>query len=171
MRANPPETHACLIRCNAGQSFERDARRAPAPANTPPRASPVAGAATAGGAARPAAARFGAVYLAPAPGIGFGLTYGVADRLAAHGQAERACQARGVACRQALEITERCGAVAQAKRTTGMVRTNDPSTYTVTFAAGGAGPTREAAEAQAVADCRTRGRAATCEVVASGCGG
>ncbi|MBL6457096.1 DUF4189 domain-containing protein [Belnapia sp. T6] len=122
-------------------------------------------------ATRPAGGRTGAIYLAPAPSTSFGLSYGMADRLAAHGHAERHCQARGGACRLALEFTDRCGAVAQAKRANGLIRTADPSTFTVTFAAGGAGPTREVAESQAIADCSSRDRSAACEIVASGCGG
>lgn len=217
VRSNPPEMQACLIRCNAGQAFERSAgRAAPPPRGAPPGrgtapvpygvARPVApppreasyaalqgptgqrlaaaprenyqpqvrglNAAALGAAARPGSGRAGAIYLAAPPSAGYGLTFGMADRLGAHGQAERSCQSRGGgSCRLALEFTERCGAVAQAKRSNGLIRTADPSTYTITFAAGGAGGTKETAEAQAVADCRSRDRGATCEVVASGCGG
>lgn len=202
VRSNPPDVQACLIRCNAGQAFERNAGRAAPPPRgapvpygvarpVPPReASHAALQGPAGqrlaaaprenyqpqvrgvnAAAGPAGGRAGAIYLAAPPSAGYGLTFGMADRLGAHGQAERNCRSRGGgACRLALEFTDRCGAVAQARRSTGLVRTADPSTYTITFAAGGAGPSKEAAEAQAVADCRSRDRSATCEVVASGCG-
>jgi hypothetical protein len=195
IRANPAPVQACLIRCVAGQNFRRSggqaafAGRAPSsPDPNPPALNgPAARRLTALGnapyvpqvrglaavPARPAAGggRSGAIYLAPAPSAGFGLTYGLADRIAAHGQAERRCQAQGGACRLALEFTDRCGAVAQARRSNGLVRTADPSTYTVTFAAGGAGPTREAAEGQALGACGNRDRTAACEIVASGCGG
>lgn len=187
---------ACLIRCVAGQAFQRSggqtafAGRSVA-ANDPHYAAlrgptgqrlasigsgsympqvrglaavPVPPAHGAGGWS-------GAVYLAPAPSGSFGLTYGMADRIAAHGQAERRCQAQGTVCRLALEFTDRCGAVAQARRSNGLVRTADPSTYTITFAAGGSGPTREAAESHAMTSCGNRDRSAACEIVASGCGG
>jgi len=165
IRANPPPVQACLIRCTAGLHFQRDAGRIAATGRGLPAVEPSL--ATVQGQA---GGRNGAIYLAPAPSGSFGLTYGQLDRLAAHGQAERRCQGQGGACRLALEFTDRCGAVAQARRSTGLVRTADPSTYTITFAAGGAGPSKEAAEAQAAADCRSRDRSATCEVVASGCG-
>ena len=61
--------------------------------------------------------------------------------------------------------------MAQARRRNGLVRTADPSTYTITFAAGGSGPTREAAESHAMTSCGNRDRSAACEIVASGCGG
>lgn len=166
IRSNPPPVQACLIRCAAGLQFQREAGRIAATGRGLPPAGPSLAAfqGQAGG-------RSGAVYLAPAPSAGFGLAYGLADRIAAHGQAERQCRARGDACRPALEFADRCGAVAQARRSNGLVRTADPGTYTVTFAAGGAGPTLQAAEGQALAGCAGRDRTATCEVVASGCGG
>ncbi|WP_043360440.1 DUF4189 domain-containing protein [Belnapia sp. F-4-1] len=200
IRTNPAPVQACLIRCVAGQNFQRSGGQtafagrsvsAPDPnyaalrgptgqrlgsiGNGPytPQVRGLAAAPVPPALAGPGGAggRSGAVYLAPAPSSSFGLTYGMADRIAAHGQAERRCQAQGTACRLALEITDRCGAVAQARRSNGLVRTADPSTYTITFAAGGSGPTREAAESHAMASCGTRDRSAACEVVASGCGG
>ena len=166
IRANPPPVQACLIRCTAGLHFQRDAGRIAATGRGLPSAEPSL--ATVQGQA---GGRNGAIYLAPAPSGSFGLAYGLADRIAAHGQAERQCRARGDACRLALEFADRCGAVAQARRSNGLVRTADPGTYTVTFAAGGAGSTLETAASQALAGCAGRDRIATCEVVASGCGG
>jgi hypothetical protein len=195
IRANPAPVQACLIRCTAGQNFQRSAGRLAATGRGTPSADPNLAALqgptgqrlaslTAGAYAPqvrglaavpmpPASGggRSGAIYLAPAPSGSFGLTYGMADRIAAHGQAERRCQAQGAACRLALEFTDRCGAVAQARRSNGLLRTADPSTYTITFAAGGSGQTREAAEGQALAGCAGRDRTAACEIVASGCGG
>ncbi len=166
IRANPPPVQACLIRCAAALQFQREGGRIAATGRGLPQAGPSLAAfqGQAGG-------RSGAIYLAPAPSVGFGLAYGLADRIAAHGQAERQCRARAGACRLALEFIDRCGAVAQARRSNGLVRTADPGTNTVIFAAGGAGPTLEAAASQALAGCAGRDRIATCEVVASGCGG
>ncbi|MFC7473065.1 DUF4189 domain-containing protein [Dankookia sp. GCM10030260] len=128
-------------------------------------------AAAAGGAvAVPAGRRWGAAYLAPSPATEFGLTVGLADRVAAHAQAQSACGARGAACRPALEFADRCGAVAQARRTLGLFRTADPRTYSVSYAAAGAGPTQEAAETAALGECRARERTTSCEIVASACG-
>jgi hypothetical protein len=146
----------------------------PATASAASRAAQVAIAAATGSAvaaAAPAATgRWGAAYLAPAPATEFGLTVGVADRLAAHAQAQSACGARGAACRAALEFADRCGAVAQARRTLGLFRTADPRTYSVSYAAAGAGATREAAENVALDECRARERTTSCEIVASACG-
>ncbi len=194
IRANPAPVQACLMRCTAGHAFQRSASRG---ATTGRGASPDPNyvafqgptgqrlAALPQGTYTPqvrglasvpapphhgGGARSGAIYLAPAPSGSFGLTYGQPDRLAAHGQAERRCQGQGGACRLALEFTDRCGAVAQARRSNGLVRTADPSTYTITYAAGGAGPSQEAAESQALAACGSRDRSASCEIVASGCG-
>lgn len=150
--------------------------RTPPPSRSASATTASVGAAAAGAgaaAARPGNAsgpRYGAIYLAPPPAAGHGLSFGMPDRLSAHTRAEGSCQSRGVSCRSVLEFTDRCGAVAQARRANGLIRTADPSTYTITFAAGGAGPTQQAAEAQAVADCRQRDRSAACEIVASGCG-
>lgn len=193
VRSNPAPVQACLIRCSAAQAFLHGAGRAaasgrglpvdpayaalqgptgqrlaalPTSSYTPQ----VRGLAAVPAPAQPGNGRNGAIYLAPAPSSSFGLTYGMADRIAAHGQAERRCQAGGGACRLAFEFTDRCGAVAQARRSNGLVRTADPGTYTITFAAGGTGPTRETAEGQALAACSVRDRSAACEVVASGCG-
>ncbi|MBL6077952.1 DUF4189 domain-containing protein [Belnapia sp. T18] len=200
IRANPSPVQACLIRCVAGQNFQRSGGQAAFAGRSVPTHDPnhaalrgptgqrlasigngpytpqVRGLAAlpvppAHGGPGSTGGRSGAVYLAPAPSGSFGLTYGMTDRIAAHGQAERRCQAQGTACRLVLEFTDRCGAVAQARRSNGLVRTADPSTYTITYAAGGSGPTREAAESHAMASCGNRDRSTACEVVASGCGG
>ncbi|WP_369126545.1 DUF4189 domain-containing protein [Dankookia rubra] len=127
--------------------------------------------AAAGGSAAAAGGRgWGAAYLATAPGTDFGLSVGLADRLAAHAQAQLACGARGAPCRAALEFADRCGAVTQARRTLGLFRTADPRTYSVSYAAAGSGPTRDAAEGAALDECRSRERTTSCEVVASSCG-
>ena len=60
--------------------------------------------------------------------------------------------------------------MAQARRTLGLFRTADPRTYTVSYAAAGSGPSREAAEGAALDECRSREHATSCEVVASSCG-
>ena len=87
-------------------------------------------AAAAGGAATTAApgARSWGAASAAAPATGFGLTAGLADRLAAHAQAQAACGAAGASCRAALDFADRCGAVAQARRTLGLF-TADPRTF------------------------------------------
>jgi len=121
-------------------------------------------------ATTPAAGRWGVAYLAAAPATEFGLVVGVGDRLAAHAEAQAACGARGNPCRPALEFTEQCGAVAQARRTLGLFRTSDPRTYSVSYAAAGSGTTRDTAETRALAECQARERTTSCEIVASQCG-
>jgi hypothetical protein len=194
IRANPVPVQACLIRCTAGQDFQRNAGRVAAAGRGVPKTGPNYSALQDSAGQRPAlpgagpyapqmrglgavpvppaqgGGQSGAIYLAPAPSGSFGLAFGMADRIAAHGQAERRCRMQGATCRLAMEFTDRCGAVAQARRSNGLVRTADPSTYTITFAAGGSGQTREAAERQAMAGCGGRDRSAACAVVASGCG-
>ena len=91
-------------------------------------------------------------------------------QLAAHAQAQGVCGERGAPCRPALEFTERCGAVAQARRTLGLFRTSDPRTYSVSYAAAGSGNSQQAAEANAMDQCRARERTISCEIVASQCG-
>jgi hypothetical protein len=148
----------------------------PAPPAAPPAGAPLPkrvpqmAAASSAAIALPAPSRWGAVYLAAAPATEFGLTVGVADRLAAHAQAQTDCAARGAPCRAALEFSDRCGAVAQARRTLGLFRTADPRTFSVSYAAAGAGPTREVAESAALAECRARERSTGCEIAASACG-
>ncbi|WP_431267960.1 DUF4189 domain-containing protein [Dankookia sp. P2] len=169
-RAAPP---AQAVPAAAARGLPYAAAAPPASSAAPPPAARGAQlAASAGGAAvaAPAGRGWGAAYLAAAPGTDFGLTVGVADRLAAHTQAQSACGARGAPCRAALEFADRCGAVAQARRTLGLFRTADPRTYSVSYAAAGSGPTREAAEGMAMDECRSRERTTGCEVVASSCG-
>ncbi len=115
--------------------------------------------------------RGGAIYLAAPPNGAYGMSLGMADRLAAHGQAELGCQAGGGgrSCRVALAFAERCAAIAHARRNAGLVRTAHPGTFTVSFATAGAGDLVEAAERQALDACRPRDRTARCEVVASRC--
>ncbi len=47
--------------------------------------------------------------------------------------------------------------------------TADPNTYVVTSVSGGSGASQAAAEADAVAECRSRDRGAHCRVVAAAC--
>lgn len=122
------------------------------------------------GATAPGGRGWGAAYLAAAPATDFGLTAGLADRLTAHARAQSTCGAGGTPCRAALEFTDRCGAVAQARRTLGLFRTADPRSYSVSYAAAGSGPTREAAERAAIDECQARERTTRCEVAASSCG-
>ncbi|WP_238940606.1 DUF4189 domain-containing protein, partial [Pseudoroseomonas ludipueritiae] len=113
---------------------------------------------------------FGAVYLAPAPSSGIGLTANMPDRNAAHRAAELECIGRqGNACRLALEFRDRCVAVAQGLAPRGLVLTEDPSTYQVRIAMAGAGATAALAEREAMAACRQRFRG-TCRVARSTCG-
>jgi hypothetical protein len=131
----------------------------------------LAAARAAGGVAVGRDGRGGAIYLAAPPNGAYGMSLGMADRLAAHGQAELACQARGGgrSCRAALAFTERCAAIAHAQRNAGLVRTAYPGSFTVSFATAGAGDSVEAAERQALDACRPRDPTARCDVVASRC--
>lgn len=184
IRENRPEQQACLIRCQAAQDFTRQAEPAHPAAGRPPARPGMASTAPRGMApgavsspvrpvlaaqAAPRAGSWGAAYLAPAPSHRFGLSVGMGDRMAAHGQAQAACTAGATLCRPALEFAEACGAIAQSRHPLGLVRTSDPSTFQVTFAAAGAAATQEAAEAAALAECRLRDRASQCMVVASAC--
>ncbi len=146
------------------------AARAPAEPAARPGQIALAAATGSGLAMAPASLRWGAAYLAAAPATEFGLVVGAADRLAAHAQAQGVCGERGAPCRPALEFTERCGAVAQARRTLGLFRTSDPRTYSDSYAAAGSGNSQQAAEANAMDQCRARERTISCEIVASQCG-
>ena len=174
VRNNAPDLRACLIRCNAGQEFAQAGAarvwRAPRQPGVPPAPPlPPAGPAKAA-VAGAAAAGWGVVYLATAPGSGFGLSVDSGDRMAAHGAATTACALGGAPCHAVLEFRDRCGAVAQARHTLGLYRTSDPSTYSVSYAAGGAGPTQGLAEAAALEECRARERTSRCEIAVSLCG-
>ena len=113
----------------------------------------------------------GAVYGARTPSAAFGMVVGDADRLAAHRGAERACTATGQGCRLIAEFTDSCGAAAQGiKRSQwALFITSDPNSYVVTSLSAGSGATQQAAERQAVADCRSRDPQANCRIVASAC--
>lgn len=120
----------------------------------------------------PAPARtHGAIYGARTPSAAFGMVVGDADRLAAHRGAERTCTATGQGCRLIAEFTDACGAAAQGiKRSQwALFITSDPNSYVVTSLSAGSGATQQAAERQAVADCRSRDPQANCRVVASAC--
>lgn len=169
--AQPDAARICQVRCQAaGQFYQAQARGQQRPAMpTPPqtrREGPILQ------AAMPAASH-GVIFVSRAPSAGFGLITGERDRLAAHRVAEQNCRTNGAGCRMLLEFTSACGAVAHGIRRSqyAIVMTSNPTTWVVSSASGGHGPTREAAEAEAMADCRSRDPGATCRVVAATCNG
>ncbi|MDB5371208.1 MAG: hypothetical protein JWP20_2766, partial [Roseomonas sp.] len=122
-------------------------------------------------AAVPGGARYGAIYLAPAPATGLGLSAGQADREAAHRIAGQRCiGGQSTLCRLALEFHDRCGAVAHGLTPRGLFLTDSPSTFSVMAAAAGAGATQDLAERDAMAHCRQIFRG-TCRVARSLCDG
>jgi len=146
-------------------------QQAAAAARQPPAAPAVPPAPAVAVPPAPEAGRFGAISLAPAPATQFGIVLGQPDRAAAQRLADQQCSGRtGVPCRVALEVRDRCGAVAQGLLAKGMFMTSDPGTYTVMAAAAGSGATQAAAEAEAMAGCRQRYRG-VCKVAASRCEG
>ena len=146
------------------------ARRPPVALAVPP-ASPTPPASAVAVPPAPEAGRFGAISLAPAPATQFAIVLGQADRATAQRLADQQCSGRtGVPCRVALEVRDRCGAVAQGLLAKGMFMTSDPGTYTVMVAAAGSGATQAAAEAEAMAGCRQRFRG-VCKVAAGRCEG
>jgi len=116
---------------------------------------------------------FGAVHLAPAPSRSYGMVVGAADRVSAHRAAESDCIGpAGATCRAAGDFTDRCASVAHALRPKGaLVVTEHPSTFTVTGATIGTGPTREDAERQAGAACAQIGRGGVCRITETRCAG
>jgi len=119
----------------------------------------------------PRGASHGAIYGARTPSAAFGMVVGDRDRLSAHREAERQCTARGPGCRVLAEFTAACGAAAQGiKRSQwALVMTSDANTFTVTSINAGQGATQAAAEADAIAECRSRDPMAQCRIVASAC--
>ena len=184
-------TQACAVRCAAAMSYlTSQAQRGSAEATGRGRGEATSQPATASRqAARsqraappvmqpvamgrvPAPARtHGAIYGARTPSPAFGMVVGDADRLSAHRGAERACTAGGPGCRLIAEFSDACGAAAQGiKRSQwALFITSDPNSYVVTSLSAGSGATQQAAERQAVADCRSRDPQANCRIVASAC--
>lgn len=142
-----------------GHNPHQSPGQTPAPTQAPPAAPGLPG------------PRYGAAYLATAPSARFGLTAGLADRLAAHRTAELDCiGTTGAICRLGLEFRDRCGAVAQGLIGQGLRITEDTSTYTVAIAAAGSGPTAAEAQRAALSECRMLHRGASCRIAASRCG-
>jgi hypothetical protein len=162
----PSAAQACAARCNAAQSFARNEGRSAAvttgrgivPASVQAAAAP--------------AATFGVIFAARAPSAAFGMVVGETDRNTAHRVAEDRCIAGGPGCRLVHSFTAACGAVAQGvvRSRWALVMTSDASTYVVTTQGAGSGADRASAEAEALADCRSRDRNAQCRIVASQCG-
>ena len=154
--AHPSAAQACAIRCGVAQA---QAPRGPAGVQ------PVA--------QRQVAPGHGVIYAARSPSAAYGLVVGEADRLAAFRLAEQRCTEAGPGCRIIAEFTAACGAVAQAVRRhrSAFFMTSDPSTFEVMSTSAGMGATRDAAEADAMADCRARDPRAQCRIAAVRCGG
>jgi hypothetical protein len=112
------------------------------------------------------------IYAGRAGSGAFGLAVGAGDRQGAHQAAERQCSGRGQGCRAVSEVAGACGAVAQGivRSQWALMITSDPNTYVVTAIGGGAGASQQAAEQDAMADCRSRDPRATCRIVAATCG-
>lgn len=172
---------ACTVRCAAAASFVAQQNRSGtaeatgrgrAPAQ---QAAPVARPVSMSSAAPASAARqsVGAIYAGRAPSSAFGIAVGGADRMAAHQMAERQCTARGQGCRVVAEFTAACGAVAHGimRSQYALFITADPNSYVVTSASAGAGATQQAAEQEAMAECRSKDPRATCRITAAACGG
>lgn len=124
--------------------------------------------------ALPPDSRFGAMYFTDNPTAAFGFANGTQDRLEVNMRAVRACQqmAGRVPCKFHGELVNRCGAIAFAisRHPSAMVMTSDISTQVLNLATTGQGATQQAAEAQALEQCRrAEGPGVQCRVVASGC--
>jgi hypothetical protein len=107
-------------------------------------------------------AGYGVIFATRTPGAGHGMVVAETDRLAAFRIAELRCSRGGPGCRLIAEFSATCGAVAHGGR-----RSPDD---TVSSIHGGAGPDREEAEADALAECRSRDPGANCRIVAAQCG-
>ncbi|MFN3448298.1 MAG: hypothetical protein ACK44F_06335 [Roseococcus sp.] len=124
--------------------------------------------------ALPPNSRFGAMYFTDNPTAAFGFANGVQDRLEVNMRAVRACQqmAGRVPCKFHGEIVNRCGAIAFAisRHPSALVMTSDISTQVLNHSATGQGATQQAAEAEAMEQCRrAEGPGVQCRIVASGC--
>lgn len=158
--AAPRHVHRAPAAC-------RDATCRAATAPLPPQDQPAqAGIGTAiatrrpvpGGFAVPPAG-YGVIFASRMPGAAHGMAVAETDRLAAFRIAEQRCARGGAGCRLVASFSATCGAVAQGAQRAA-----------VTSVHGGAGPDREAAEADALAECRSRDPGAQCQVVAAQCG-
>lgn len=104
-------------------------------------------------------AGYGVIFATRTPGSGYGMVVAETDRLAAFRIAELRCSRGGPGCRLLAEFSETCGAVAHGERRAA-----------VTSIHAGAGPDRAEAEADALAECRSRDQGASCRIVAAQCG-
>lgn len=149
---------ACRVRCGAEQAYAQQ-QRSPAPASGLLVAQHVA------------PVTHGVIFAARSPSAAFGLVVGERDRLTAFRHAEARCTQAGPGCRAVAEFTTACGAVAQAVRRhrSAFLMTSDASTFVVLSAHAGTGGTREAAERDALAECRAREGHATCRIAAAQC--
>jgi hypothetical protein len=166
--AHPSAAQACQVRCGAGQSFARQEGRSQAV---------VSGRGVQQVAQRPVMAAapqqsHGVIYAARSPSAGFGMVVGEHDRLAAFRTAEQRCTQAGPGCRVIAEFTSACGAVAQGVRRSqwAIIMTSDASTFNVMSTSAGKGATREAAEADALAECRAQDPRSQCRIAAVQCG-
>ncbi|WPB84220.1 DUF4189 domain-containing protein [Sediminicoccus rosea] len=159
--AHPSAAQACQLRCGAGTAFVQQQTRRPAAGLGQLVAHPVP------------PANHGVVFAARSPSAAFGLVVGERDRLAAYRHAEARCTQAGPGCRIVAEFTAACGAVAQAVRRhqSALFMTSDASTFHVLATSAGSGDTREAAERDALAECRSRDGHATCRIAAVQCRG
>jgi hypothetical protein len=159
--AHPAASRACQLRCGAGQEFAQQQARQPVMASG--RGVQVV--------EHQAAGTHGVIFAARSPSGGYGLVVGERDRLAAFRQAEARCTEAGPGCRVVAEFTAACGAVAQGVRRhrSAFIMTSDASTFDVLSTSAGTGETREAAERDALAECRGRDSQATCRIAAVQC--
>jgi len=162
--AHPSAAQACMVRCGAGQDFARQEGRSQAVVSgrgiqrvSMPQSAP---------------AMTGVIFAARSPSPSFGMVVAGSDRMSAFRIAEQRCTAGGPGCRVIAEFSTACGAVAQGLRRhpSAFVMTNDPSTYLATSTNPGTGATRDAAEAEAMAECRSRDPQSQCRVMAAQCG-
>jgi len=164
--ATPAAAQACFIRCGGGTAVvmaRQETRPSPQPFTGVGR--PVQEVAMVQGT-------YGVIFAARTPSGAYGMVIGNADRLAAHRLAEFRCSAGGPGCRMIAEFTRACGAVAQGVRRArgALFMTSDPNTYVVTSVSGGSGADQAAAEADAIAECRSKDPQGTCRVAAAQCG-
>ncbi|WP_431305240.1 DUF4189 domain-containing protein [Sediminicoccus sp. BL-A-41-H5] len=159
--AHPAAAQACRVRCGAGQAHAQQQVQ-----------NPSAGRGQLVAHQMPAVSH-GVIFAARSPSAAFGLVVGERDRLAAFRHAEARCTQAGPGCRVVAEFTAACGAVAQAVRRhrSAFLMTSDASTFDVLATAAGSGETREAAERDALSECRSREGHATCRIAAVQCRG
>jgi len=176
--ANTRAVQSCLMRCGAREALARQQRDAERnlgrirgidrPAQTGRTAQPVVV------PAPDPALRYGAIYTAPPPSIGVGITVGLRDRLLAHRTASNDCMNRsGQPCQMVTEFTFACAAVAHGYRAAPgvAIMTSDPSTFRIIAAGHGMANTQADAEYDAISHCSRRDRGLTCRVVRSLCAG